>query len=593
MSNDIKENPKKFWSFHSIKTKTRKLPNAIKKDIDSDSYAVEALEKANLFNDYFNTVFNEPVPDPPPPGIYPITPNLGELSSIALSVAEVESALKNLDPSKSPGPDGGITSRLLKEVATEIASSITIISNKSLAYGIFSSKWKDSNFVPVHKCSQKDIVKHYRGIALLSVLSKVFERCVYPRIFTHVEPLLNNDQHGFRRHRSCITQLLQYVHNLATTLDSGGQIDNIYLDMAKAFDRVPHQKLLYKLEYIGIRDPLLHWFKDYVTDRRHRVVIDGAYSDWKYVHSGVPQGSIIGPIMFLIYINDIGSGLSPDTSLPLYADDAKCSRVIENAGDCCILQEDINFISRWSEIWDMDFNLKKCKSLSITKKRNPITTVYKLGVEDITISKEEKDLGLLLNHKLSWHDHVLNKINTANKVLRLIKRTCGKQTHPKVILKLYIHLVRPHLEYASEVWSPHQIYLKDMIESVQRRATKLVIKNKSYDERLQDLKLLSLSSRRIFKDLMFLFKCLLGHYDLDLTKYMEPADNSTYNLRHSECSFKIKYARTNALKFSYFFRVVKSWNALPLPLRKSNTIREFRLGLESYLLTTDPMSNVS
>ncbi len=145
----------------------------------------------------------------------------------------------------------------------------------------------------------------------------------------------------------------------------------------------------------------------------------------------------------------------------------------------------------------------------------------------------------------------------------------------------------------SQHWHLHEMKLISRLFTFKTAHLPIQTARLSYDERLQDLKLLSLSSRRIFKDLMFLFKCLLGHYDLDLTKYMEPADNSTYNLRHSECSFKIKYARTNALKFSYFFRVVKSWNALPLPLRKSNTIREFRLGLESYLLITDPMSNVS
>ena len=141
-----------------------------------------------------------------------------------------------------------------------------------------------------------------------------------------IEPYLSPSQHGSRRYRSCVTQLCQYVHNLATSLDE--QIDNIYLDMEKAFDRVPHEKLLYKLEYLGFRNPLLHWIGDYLTNRRHRVSIDGISSDWKYVSSGVPQGSIIGPILFIIYINDIGSDLSPETLLPLYADDAKCSRVI-------------------------------------------------------------------------------------------------------------------------------------------------------------------------------------------------------------------------------------------------------------------------
>ena len=149
------------------------------------------------------------------------------------------------------------------------------------------------------------------------------------KVYNHVEDLLHPDQHAFRKLRSCVTQLVQHVHSLAETLDSGGQTDVIYLDMAKAFDRVPHEKLLYKLEMLGLRNPLLAWIKDYLTNRRHRVIIEGTASDWKRATSGVPQGSIIGPSLFLVYVNDIAENLSADTSIPLYADDAKCSRVID------------------------------------------------------------------------------------------------------------------------------------------------------------------------------------------------------------------------------------------------------------------------
>ena len=171
--------------------------------------------------------------------------------------------------------------------------------------------------------------------------------------------------------------------------------------MEKAFDRVPHEKLLYKLEYLGFHNPLLHWIGDYLTDRRHRVSINGISSDRTYVSSGVPQGSIIGPILFLIYINDIGSELSHNTSLPLYADDAKCSRVIRGQMDQGILQQDLFTLHQWSETWGMKFNAKKCKHLCITNKRNRLVTSYGLGTEHIPLSTE--DLGVLISHNLSWH----------------------------------------------------------------------------------------------------------------------------------------------------------------------------------------------
>ena len=546
----------------------------------------EPLAKANLFNDYFNSVFSQLDTEPPPPGLYPIVPRVSELDIITLSIDEVQKILSSLDPSKSPGPDE-VTARLLKELAQEIAGPLTQLFNQSLACGKFPAKWKDANLIPVHKSGPKNTVTNYRGIALLSVVSKVLEKCVFSRIYDHVDHLLNPSQHGFRQKRSCVTQLIQYVHLLASTLDFGGQIDSIYLDMAKAFDRVPHQKLLYKLRFYGFRDPLLSWIEDYLTNRRHRVIIDGMSSHWKHVTSGVPQGSLIGPILFLIYINDISSDLSPDTILPLYADDAKCCRVISSQSDSDILKEDLRSISNWSDIWNMKFNLKKCKHLCITKKRNPIMTTYQLGSNEISLSKEEKDLGIIITHNLAWRDHILTKVNTANKMLRLIKRTCGNRPHPKVFLSLYIHLVRPHLEYACEVWSPHQAYLVDIIEGVQRRATRVIVKNKPYGERLKQLKLLTLASRRKYFDLIFLFKCNLGLCDINLSDYLEPSGNTSYNLRNTECSYKIKYARTNILKFSYFHRVIREWNDLPLNLRKTVSITNFKRDLKVHLYNLD------
>ena len=194
-------------------------------------------------------------------------------------------------------------------------------------------------------------VTNYRGIALQLILSKALERCVHSRILNLIEPYLSPSQHGFRRYRSCVTQLLHHVHKLATSLDAGEQIDNVYLNMEKAFDRVPHEKPLYKLEYLGIGNLLLHWIGDYLAHRRHRVSIDGISSYWKYVSSGVSQGSIIGPILFLIYISDIGSELSRKTLLP---DDAKCSRVIRGQLDRDRLQQDLSTLHQYK--WSVSKN---------------------------------------------------------------------------------------------------------------------------------------------------------------------------------------------------------------------------------------------
>ena len=211
-----------------------------------------------------------------------------------------------------------------------------------------------------------------------------------------------------------------------------------------------------------------------------------------------------------------------------------------------------------------------------------------LGSNQISLCKEEKDLGIIIIHNLAWRDHILTKVNIANGILCLIRRTCGNRPNPKIVLKLFIHLVRPRLEFACEVWSPHQAYLVDIIEGVQRRATRVIFKNKPYEERLKLLKLLSLASRRKYFDLIFLFKCKQGLCDIDLSDYLEPAGNTSYNLRNTEYSYKIKYARTNLLKFSYFHRVANEWNALPLSLRKSVSISNFKRDLKAHLHNLEP-----
>ncbi len=379
---------------------------------------------------------------------------------------------------------------------------------------------------------------------------------------------------------------MDFVHSIAETLDKGEQTDVIYLDMAKAFDKIPHEKLIHKLEMYGIRNPLLNWFPDYLTGRRHRVLVEDVGSEWKEVYSGVPQGSILGPTLFIIYINDISQDLSEQTRLPLYADDAKCYRNIKTVADQHILQNDLVVLTDWCTKWGMEFNNDKCKLLTITRKRNFNSFTYNLGNDYVPMSEMEKDLGVIMHHKLMWRDHIFSKVNTANKILRLIKRTVRGISNKDVLKKLYIHMVRPHLEYACEVWSPHQEYLKDLIEAVQPRATRQMIKNKSYMDRLNELKLLTLASQRKLLDLTFFFKCLHDQCDLNVLNYVDEV-KSPYNLRNSELSYKPRFARTNVLKFSYFHRTAVAWNALPLFIRQSNSIELFKSRVFCHLFETE------
>ncbi|CAB3981583.1 Hypothetical predicted protein, partial [Paramuricea clavata] len=265
-------------------------------------------------------------------------------------------ALRYLDVNKA---SFGIPSRLLKECSEEITVPVTTLFNKSLSTGVFPNQWKDANLVPIHKAERKSIVSNYRGISLIDQLSKILEKGVFGRLFDFVSPKLTPWQHGFFPGRSTVTQLLQVVHLLSSALDKKKQVDLVYLDFSKAFDRVPHDKLLHKLHAIGIRDPLLSWFRSYLSYRRHRVVLDGHTSEWLPMTSGVPQGSVLGPLLFVIYINDMPDVINDGTYLPPFADDSKCFRFIFGSADQNKLQADLDALYDRSITWGMNFNISK------------------------------------------------------------------------------------------------------------------------------------------------------------------------------------------------------------------------------------------
>ena len=220
--------------------------------------------------------------------------------------------LTRLDQTKANGPDN-LPTLIIKECAVELATSLTYIFNQSLALGHFPNCWKEANIVPIHKKAERKYVENYRGISLLPVLSKVFERYVYNYVYPHIRNKIYHFQHGFLKQSSTVTQLLEVMNDINNSLDNNHQTDVIYLDFSKAFDSVPHYLLVHKLKSYGFSENLMNWFRDYLSSRKQRVCIDGCCSQWLPVLSGVPQGSILGPILFLLYVNDIYSSFSDIT----------------------------------------------------------------------------------------------------------------------------------------------------------------------------------------------------------------------------------------------------------------------------------------
>ena len=289
---------------------------------------------------------------------------------ISTTREEVEDILLRLNVHKASGVDG-IPARILKIYAKELSWPLTYLFNLSFTLGEGPSIWKRANITPAFKANAKENLENYRSISLLSILGKCQERIVHRVIFSHVSPFLNDWQHGFVKVHSCITQLVLMHYLWHKALDDGLQVDAMFLDFAKAFNRMHHKILLNKLCNFGISGSLLEWCSDYLSNRMQRVVIDGYCSSWLNILSGVPHGSILGPLFFVIFISDLPEVVSVGNTLAMYADDCKAFSVISCPNVQLMFQEDLDRLCIWSDQNRIDFNVKKCKLMRITMK-NPL-----------------------------------------------------------------------------------------------------------------------------------------------------------------------------------------------------------------------------
>ena len=309
-------------------------------------------------------------------------------------------------------------------------------------------------------------------------------------------------------------QLIKVLDRWTEAIDIGTAVDIVYCDFVKAFDKAPHKSLMEKLAAYGIGQKYLNWVKAFLENRQQRVVINGETSAWEDVISGVPQGSVLGPVLFVLFINDLPSCLEHDSEIYMYADDTKIYRQVRDQRDCEMLQEDLDRMNEWTEKWLLKFHPEKCRYMRIGS-TNVEDNGYHIGLR-LDKCSEEKDLGVVLDDRLSFSEHLSEKINKANKIVGIIRRTF-EYLDTDIFRALYVAFVRPHIEYANQVWCPYEVRDIEAIENVQRRATKLVpqIKGLPYEERLKTLKLPSLAYRRSRGDLIETFKIVNEVYDRD------------------------------------------------------------------------------
>ena len=330
-------------------------------------------------------------------------------------------------------------------------------------------------------------------------------------------------------------------------------------------------------------------------------MVEGVHSDWLPVISGVPQGSILGPLLFLLYINDMPS-VARHASLALFADDSKCYKQISNISDCLLLQNDIDSLCDWSKKWDLNFHPSKCQIICVTRKRNIIEFDYKMNGVVLERTNSIKDLGVDISSTLVWDDHINRVVAKCNKKLGMIKRAIGFNAPPKVSKTLYAALIRSDLEYCSSVWSGTSKRNTEVIEGVQRRATKFILgyPKLDYRDRLSQLSLLPLTYRREISDLNCFFRCKMGLYDLFLDNYVQfySTNRSRPTTRLSSDHLKLvpQLCKTESHMSFFFQRIVPIWNQLSFSTRASESVDVFKSLIfdfynEKFICSFDPENN--
>ena len=596
IASQAKLNPKLVYSYVNSQLKNKER---IKVLVDGDGKSVNDPDSiADCLNLEFFKAFTKH-DSPEQPNLSNIRERIGGLSmsinaETVFNPDAVKIKLKELDVNKAPGPDG-INPYVLNKCADILCYPLSLLFVKSFKLGIVPTAWKYANVTPIFKKGEKTNPGNYRPVSLTSLLCRIMERLLRDEMMHYllVNRLISKDQHGFVPAKSCVTNLIESMDIITEALNRGFFVIMILLDFSRAFDSVCHSLLLAKLVAYGFDSSVVKWISSFLAGRKQRVVMGSVYSEWIDVCSGVPQGSILGPLLFVLFINDMPQVASHFCKL--YADDSKLIGVIRSNRDIEKLQKDLDSLVEWASEWKMRFNISKCKSLEFRYNKPKVFdndlsfTMIQDGVRTkLDSTKWEKDLGVVLNSKLNFSDHFEQVALKGYKMLGMLKRTF-KYWDMDTFRRLYGSLVRPHLEYAAAVWSPHLKKDIKKIERVQRRATKLVpeLRDRPYEERLKAIGIQSLEQRRLRGDLIQFFKFSSGLNRVDWYHTMVPmaslsVDGPAGGIRGTKHRINKQLTRVAARANFLSNRIVDHWNELPAEIVNAKTLNQFKNRLDSF-----------
>lgn len=572
----LSNNPKKFWS---IVNKTDRAPISLH---DSGLTPVMPSQCANVLNETFRQAFspvsNICLPDYSCQIRLPMEPITFDFNGIV-------AIIDRLKVCSSAGPDD-INTKILKNTKVYSAIILCKIFEQSLETGILPGDWLMGKVVPLHKSGDKHLAVNYRPISLTSIPCKIMEHIIVSHLtrFLESSSFFSPAQHGFRKFFSCETQLITFTNDVLSILDKGTEVDCIFLDFSKAFDKVAHNLLLIKLKALNIDPNILKWIEYFLTNRSQYVFTNDHCSSSIPVTSGVPQGSVLGPLLFLVYINDLPNTIT--SRIKLFADDCVIYREVKTTNHTALLQADLDRISCWCRKWQMCLNPTKCKVMRFTRRGASVPPNYNINSTALSLVASYKYLGVFLTSNLTWNKHVTSIISNANRMLGYLKRNF-KDAVPSVKLLLYTSLVRSKLEYAAPVWDPHTKLLTDALEAVQNRAVRFICGDytrfSSVTAMKNTLSLPPLALRRKLSRLFLFFKIYHQNPELKNTLISPP----TYISRRIDHSRKvgIPHSRTAAYSHSFLPNTASEWNHLPASLALTDDFEEFKKRLNDMYST--------
>lgn len=582
MQLNMRRNPKAFWTYIKSLRGGSNHPKSF--TLENKEFS-DGIDICNAFNSFFQSVFGKPLNE------YNFTnsgtDSIDSMSGLTISKSTIEKTLHNLDTTKGGGSDG-VNPYFWQQCSSSVTLPLYIIFNQSLQDGIFPALWKRALIVPIHKKGTKVKIENYKGISKLNTIGKLFEKIVYNSIYLTIHKSMSDKQHGFLRKRSTVTNLACFLDYVLENMDNGGQVDVIYTDFEKAFDRVDHYILLHKLERLGIHGDLLRWIKSYLSNRSQAVVVGGYRSDFIDIPTGVPQGSHLGPLFYCAYLYDIADCFNLSNHI-LYADDKKIYYRVKNQNDCDAIQSDLNNLSIYYKNNNINVNVNKCQCISFTRKRKPIVFSYHLNNVVIERVDVVKDLGILLDSKLLFNQHIDMIAEKAYKNLGFVLRSCQSFTDPIAIKAVYYAYVRSILEYARPIWSPQYMVYISRLERIQKifvnNLNYLLRKStRSYTDGCRQNNLLTLEERRISLDMLLLHDITGGAVDcaelVGRVGYLAPTRRTRHTVLLHVPARSTNYAANSVLnrlantynkKFSQFDIFNCSKSVFRLQINKSLT----------------------